>query len=180
MERCVPGTPLRDAEIDAASVVADLLPRLQVEVRDPHPFRLLVDEAKRWAKEVPRRYDEAGEPFERSLLDFALDVFRSADRSAGHLVNQDLHGGNILRAEREPWLVIDAKPLVGERELDASGLLQNADSVVRWLDALADLGLDRERARDWGVARTLAWGWHEREGWSPEHVEQARRIVSAR
>jgi streptomycin 6-kinase len=181
MERCVPGTRLWDAGVDETSVVADLLPRLQLELQGAHPFRHLADEAERWAEELPRRYDEADEPFERPLLDFALDVYRSADRSAKHLVNQDLHGGNILRAEREPWLAIDPKPLVGERELEASGLLRNADSVTRWLDVLADLGFDRERARGWGVAHNLAWSWDDdRRLWSPEHVEDARRILSAR
>jgi streptomycin 6-kinase len=181
VERCVPGTRLWDAEIDEAPVVSELLPQLQLEIRDAHPFRRLSDEADRWADEMPRRYDEAGAHFERPLLEFALDVYRSVDRSATFLVNQDLHGGNVLRAEREPWLVIDPKPLVGERELEASALLRNADSVSRWLDVLADLGLDRERARGWGVAHNLAWSWDEnRRAWSAEHVENARRILSAR
>jgi streptomycin 6-kinase len=181
MERCVPGTRLEDAEVETAAVVADLVPRLQIEVEDPHPFRLLADEAERWGDELPAAYDEAGKPFERDLLDFALDVYRGVDRSARHLVNQDLHDWNILQAEREPWLVIDPKPLVGERELEASGLLRNADSVTRWLDVLADLGLDRERARGWGVAHNLAWSWDEiRRAWLTEHVEGARRILSAR
>jgi streptomycin 6-kinase len=77
----------------------------------------------------------------------------------GWLVNQDLHGGNVLRAEREPWLVIDPKPLVGEREIDGVGLLRNAGSrtsVRRWLDAFGELGLDRERAHGWGVAHAIA------------------------
>jgi streptomycin 6-kinase len=95
-------------------------------------------------------------------------------------VNQDLHGGNVLAAEREPWLVIDPKPLVGERELEASGLLRNAEDVARWLDGLAELGFDRERARGWGVAHNLAWAWDERRGWSEHHVEEARRILTAR
>jgi streptomycin 6-kinase len=130
--------------------------------------------------EVPRRYAEAGTPFERSLLDAAVDVYRTVDRPAAHLVNQDLHGGNVLRAEREPWLVIDPKPLVGERELEASGPLRNTLDVSRWLDALADVGLDRERARGWGVAHNLAWAWGGRSGWLREQVEEARRILTAR
>ena len=181
MERCVPGTRLGDADVDAAQVVAELLPRLQVEVRDAHPFRLLTDEAERWADEVPRGYEEAGSPFERELVEFALDVYRSVDRSAAYLVNQDLHDWNILRAERESWLVIDPKPLVGERELEASGLLRHADSVTHWLDVLTNVGLDRERARGWGVAHNLAWSWDESaRQWLPKHVAGARRILSAR
>ena len=180
LERCIPGTQLWDAGIDEALVVAELLPRLQVDVLDEHPFAHLAGEADRWTEEVPRWFAEAGEPFERRLLDLALDVYRTVDRSSTCLVNQDLHGGNVLRASREPWLVIDPKPLVGERELEASGLLRNADSVSRWLDVLADLGFDRERARGWGVAHNLAWAWDERRGWIEQHVDEARRILNAR
>jgi streptomycin 6-kinase len=179
IERCVPGTRLWDANVDEAAVVAELLPRLQIEVNEASPFPLLADEADRWAEDVPRRYAAAGEPFERALLEAALDVYRTVDRSARMLVNQDLHGGNVLSAQREPWLVIDPKPLVGERELESSALLRNADSVSRWLDALAELGFDRERARGWGVAHNVAWAWDERRGWLDASVEEARRILSA-
>jgi streptomycin 6-kinase len=180
VERCVPGTRLWDAGVDEIAVVAELLPRLQVELGSGHPFTLLADEADRWAEDVPRRYADAGAPFERALLEAALDVYRSVDRAASFLVNQDLHGGNILSAEREPWLVIDPKPLVGERELEASALLRNTTHVSRWLDGLRDLGLDRERARGWGIAHNLAWAWDEHDGWLEPHVEEARRILRAR
>jgi streptomycin 6-kinase len=181
VERCVPGTRLWDAGVDEIAVVAELLPRLQVKLgRGGHPFTLLADEADRWAEEVPRRFAHAGAPFERVLLDAALDVYRSVDRVAAYLVNQDLHGGNVLSAQREPWLVIDPKPLVGERELEASALLRNTTQVSRWLDGLRDLGLDRERARGWGIAHNLAWAWDEHDGWLQDHVEEARRILRAR
>jgi len=180
LERCVPGTELCDAELEESEVVAELLPRLQIAVDRAHPFTLLADEADRWSEDVPRRYAAAGQPYERSLLEAAMDFYRTVDRSAAWLVNQDLHAGNILGASREPWLVIDPKPLVGERELEASGLLRNAQSVSRWLDVLADLGFDRDRARGWGVAHNLAWAWDERSGWLAQHVEEARRILSAR
>jgi len=157
VERCVPGTELWNSGTDETDVVSVLLPRLQIPITTAHPFTLLATEADRWAEEVPRRFTDAGNPFERALLEAALDVYRTVDRTASYLVNQDLHGGNVLSASREPWLVIDPKPLVGERELEASGLLRNADSVSRWLDALADLGLDRERARGWTIVQTMAW-----------------------
>ena len=180
LERCVPGTELWNCEVEESEVVAELLPRLQIAVEGAHPFTLLADEADRWSEAIPRQYAAAGQPYERSLFEAALDVYRTVDRSAAWLVNQDLHGGNILRASREPWLVIDPKPLVGERELEASGLLRNAKSVSRWLDALADIGLDRDRARGWGIGHNLAWAWDERSGWLMQHVEEARRVLGAR
>jgi len=183
-ERCRPGTRLWDEKADETTVVADLLPRLRLEVQGIHPFRRLADEAARWAEEVPRRYELGGRPFERSLLDAARAVFLSTDTRATFLVNQDLHGGNVLRARREPWLVIDPKPLVGERELDCVGLLRNAalrapSSVGRWLDMLASLGLDRARLRGWGMAHALAWGWDSELGWSSSSVEAARTIAAS-
>ena len=180
LERCRPGTQLWHAGADQTAVVAGLLPRLWSAPAEPHPFRALADEADRWAVEVPRR----GWPFERPLLDRAVDVFRTVDRTATALVNQDLHGWNILRAAREPWLAIDPKPLVGEREANGVGLLRNAAgegtaAVRRWLDVLAELGLDRGRLREWGVAHALAWGWDEDEGWSRRSVDAARTIAAS-
>jgi streptomycin 6-kinase len=184
IERCRPGTPLWDAEADDHAVVTALLPRLWDDPDEPHPFRLLAEEADRWLEEVPARYELGGRPFERELLDFARDVFRSVDRTARSLANQDLHGGNVLRAEREPWLVIDPKPLAGERELSGVGLLRNAAAdggtraVRGWLDVLEALGLERARLHGWGVAHALAWGWDD-SGWSPRAVEAARAIRAA-
>lgn len=187
LERCRPGTPLRDAGVDEVEVVSLLLPHLSLRLTGAHPFRRVVDEAERWLEAVPRRRQLGGRPFERALLDRALDVLRTVPAGDAFLVNQDLHGGNVLRAEREPWLVIDPKPLAGEREVDAVGLLRNAAvepeggaaAVRRWLDALASLGYDRDRACGWGVAHALAWGWDERRGWSPRAIDAARTIASA-
>src|SRR5262245_9044255 len=181
VERCLPGTRLWDAGVDEERVVADLLPRLHVELREPHPFRRLADVADRWAEDLPRWYASGGSPFERELLDLALDTFRTVDRQASYLVNQDLHGANVLAAPRERWLVIDPKPLSGERELEGSGLLRNARDPARWLDVLAALGFDRHRARAWGVAHNLAWAWDEvRNEWLDNQVEEVRRIFRAR
>lgn len=80
--------------------------------------------------------------------------------------------------------MIDPKPLVGERELDAVGLLRNAawnggtPAVRRWIGVLGENGLDRDRAQAWGVAHALAWGWAD-GGWSAQSVEDARRIAAA-
>jgi streptomycin 6-kinase len=184
IERCRPGTRLWDSAADEPSVVAELLLRLRAEATGPHPFRLAVDEAPRWAEEVQARYVLSGRPFEQSLVDRAVDVFGSAEPGATALVNQDLHGGNILSAKREPWLVIDPKPLLGERELDGVGPLRNAASnggtpaVRRWLDMLEETGLDRERAQAWGAAHALAWGWADGE-WSAKSVDAARLIAAA-
>jgi streptomycin 6-kinase len=183
LERCRPGTRLWDSTADEVPIAAELLQRLSTPLESPHPFRPLSGEARRWTTAVPERYAIAGRPFEQELLDEALAVFRDVDDGALTLVNQDLHGANILRSDRSPWLVIDPKPLVGEPELSAVGLLRNAlfrgQSLERWLDALRELGFDRDRMRGWGLAHTLAWAWDDRRGWSGDLVAAARAIAAA-
>ena len=36
------------------------------------------------------------------------------------LLHTDLHAGNVLAAEREPWLAIDPKPYVGDPAYDVT------------------------------------------------------------
>ena len=102
-----------------------------------------------------RDCERHGRPYERRLLDEALDALRTLGPTQEDVVlcHQDLHGGNILRAEREPWLAIDSKPIVAERAydivppfaIDADGRISAAE-LRRRLDLLSELlGLDRER-----------------------------------
>lgn len=185
LERCRPGTTLATTSIGAPELVAGLVERLARTPVAAHPFRLLADEADRWAVVVPERWEAARRPFERRLLDRALAVFASVDRGASRLVNQDLHGWNVLAAEREPWLAVDPKPLVGEPELDGVGPLRNAAfeggtrEVRRWLGPLVALGLDRERLCGWGLAHALAWGTDDEGRWSEASVAAARAIGEA-
>ena len=181
LERCLPGTSLAEVEPEAAlDVAVGLFPRLWIPAGDG--FRSLADEAAWWASYLPERWRMAGEPFERELLDAALDAIRelSASQPEQVLVHQDLHADNILRAERDPWLMIDPKPLVGERAFGVAPLVRGSElghsreAVIYRLDRLSGaLGLDRERARGWTIAQTLAWGLDE-DGAAPENVEVAR------
>ncbi len=83
VERCVPGTRLWHADVDETHVVSRALPRLQVDVAGAeHRFPLLATEADRWNEELPRWYADGGQPFDMRLLEHALDVYRTVDRSA--------------------------------------------------------------------------------------------------
>ena len=69
-------------------------------------------------------------------------------------------------AEREPWLVIDPKPLAGEREFSLALIIRGGElghsqkDVIYRLDRLsAELGLDRGRVRGWAIAQTVAWSF---------------------
>jgi streptomycin 6-kinase len=160
LERCEPGTPLSSLDQDAAlDVLIGLLPRLWV--RAGEPFHTLADEAAWWASYLP------SEPHhDARLMDAALVAIRELAPTQGDqvLLHQDLHGENVLASAREPWLVIDPKPLVGEREFAVAPIVRSfefghtkRDVLYRFDRLTAELGLDRERARGWTIAQTVAW-----------------------
>jgi streptomycin 6-kinase len=177
LERCEPATPLSALE-SADEVLVGLAPRLWKQAGEP--FRPLADEAAWWLEYMPRQWNGR---YERRLLDAAIDALSSLAPTQGEqvLVHQDFHGDNVLAAEREPWLVIDPKPLVGEREFGIAGIVRSPElghsrrDVLRRLDRLtSDLGLDRERTRGWTIGQTIAWGiGHE------GHAEVARWLLEA-
>jgi streptomycin 6-kinase len=97
------------------------------------------------------------------------------------LLATDLHPGNVLRAQREPWLVIDPKPFVGDSAYDATQHLLNCEARMRsdpdgTIRRFADLiGVDCERVRLWMFARAAA---EPRDDWKNDwRMELARAIV---
>jgi streptomycin 6-kinase len=183
LERCIPGTPLAAAGAEVAlGVFVDLLPRLWKPAGPP--FRPLADEAAWWAEYLPREWEQAVRQFERPLLDAALEALHELPPTQGEpvLLHQDLHGENVLAAQREPWLAIDPKPLAGEREFGVAPILRSfelghsrRDVLARFDRLTSELGLDRERARGWTIGQTIAWSvgseYHQ------THVETARWLL---
>src|SRR4051794_29583996 len=162
LERCEPGTPLSSVGQQVAlDILIGLLPRLLRPAGEP--FHSLADEARWWYPKLPRT----------PLGDAARAAVDSLADTQGEpvLLHQDLHGDNVLAAEREPWLVIDPKPLAGEREFAVAPIVRSwelgdakADVLYRFDRLTSELGLDRERARGWTIAQTVAWSngaWHD-------------------
>jgi streptomycin 6-kinase len=185
LERCRPGTYLSDLDPDdGLGVLIGLLPRLWRPAGAP--FRSLAEEAGWWAGYIRREWEEAGRPFEEELVDAAVSALQELAPTQGEqvLLHQDLHPDNVLAAQREPWLVIDPKPLVGEREFGLAPIIRSFElghgerAVVGRLDRLtAELGLDRERARGWALGQTIAWSFGSE--FQRSHVETARWLVEA-
>jgi streptomycin 6-kinase len=186
LERCEPGTYLAAAGPDTAlDVLINLLPRLWQPAGEP--FRTLADEAAWWVECLPDQWEQSGRAVERRLVDAAVDVLQALAHSQDEevLLHQDLHGENVLSAQREPWLVIDPKPLVGEREFAVAPIVRSFElghskrDVLRRLDRLtSELGLDRERARGWALGQTMAWAFDS--SYSATHIETVQWLVEDR
>ncbi len=108
---------------------------------------------------VPHRYVE-------QAISLAAD-FAADPATDGRLIHTDLHYENMLAGDREPWLVIDPKPLSGDPryEVAAADLepLGRGHCLrrpplprpQRFYTAIDAAGLDEERARNWVIVRQM-------------------------
>lgn len=172
LERCQPGYLLRsEPEDQQDEVVAALLKRLWRTTASPdalHRFRPLSEMLDLWRRETlaqQEHWPDAG------LVREGLRTMQELERPAptDTLLATDLHAGNVLRSEREPWLVIDPKPFIGDRAYDLVQHLHNCEArlhsdPIGIVARLADLAeVDRERLRLWTFARAAA---DPRDDWS--------------
>ncbi|MBV2151737.1 aminoglycoside phosphotransferase family protein [Kitasatospora sp. SUK 42] len=183
LERLHGEIPLRSlAEPKAMLEATSLLHRLWVELPDPSPFPTLAARvegtAARIAAQRPHPTATAAQPLITEALDTAGSLVASATETV--LLHGDFHHGNVLAADRAPWLAIAPRPLAGERAYDLARLaLDRADTLIgspgapsalrRRLHQLAGaLDVDEDRLRGWTLfravdlaLRALAAGRHE-------------------
>jgi streptomycin 6-kinase len=183
LERCEPGTMLRALpEPEQDVVIARLLRRLWRAPLAPHPFRPLSTMTAHWSAETLAD----AEPWPDAVLVRAgLRLFDELPQNAAEnvLLATDLHAGNILRAQREPWLVIDPKPFVGDRAYDATQHLLNCKARLRsdpegTIRRFADLlDVDPRRVRLWLFARVAA---EPRDSWTEDWRMALARAIAPR
>jgi streptomycin 6-kinase len=196
LERAIPGTTLLDTreEPEADVIAAGILRRIWRPAADG--FVGVSDEASGWADSMPGRLADRRTPFDRPLVDLAVESIRelAATGPESLLLHGDLHHGNVLAASREPWLAIDPRPLVGEREFDISALLRTRRHEVlddpdpharlqRRFDRLRDLfDCDPRRLREWAFAilvdEALGDDGKDARGTGDQGLEMARLVRS--
>lgn len=181
LERCLPGVSLRAvAEPEQDTIIAGLLRRLWRKPAHPAAFRPLAVMLTHWCDETIS--DSARWP-DPMLVTRGLRVIEELTASATDavLLATDLHAGNVLSAEREPWLVIDPKPFVGDPAFDATQHLLNCrvrlrtdmnGTVARFARVL---DLDARRVAGWLFARLAA---EPRDTWDDETLALAQSLVS--
>jgi streptomycin 6-kinase len=161
IERCRPGSVLRERpEDEQDEVIAELARELWRPAQPGWPFRPLSDMLEYWSASTLESRDSWRHP---ALVERGLELFSELVGSARQRVlHTDLHAGNVLRAERRPWLAIDPKPFVGDPAYDATQHLFNCrDRLGRRPDRTIErvarlLGLDAARVRRWTFARATA------------------------
>ncbi|GAA0412692.1 aminoglycoside phosphotransferase family protein [Microbispora corallina] len=152
---------------EAVRILAGLLARLTA-LPAPPGLRRLADVAAAMPSTARRALPGLADPEERRLAHVCVSAVRDLLPEPGdRLLHWDLHYGNVLAGEREPWLAIDPKPLAGDPGFDLMPALWNrwdevvaSGDVARAVRARFDLmtetlGLDRRRAAGWTLGRVL-------------------------
>lgn len=171
LERAIPGTDLwsQDDDRERIETTCGLMARLWRPVPETSVGEL-ASVAARWADVTERRLIILELPWISTPIERGIDLLRTLprDQAASVLLHGDLHPGNILAAEREPWLAIDPKPLIGDPALEPVQILTQRtgriaeppepDAVASRLARIAELvSLDPERIGLWALARTAEW-----------------------
>ena len=180
LERCAPGTPLRVLpESEQDLVIAGLLRRMWRSPPVGYSFRPLSALTDYWTNETLADIEQWPDP---GLVREGLHLLKELPRTAPTevLLATDLHAGNVLRSKREPWLVIDPKPFIGDPAYDATQHLFNCEARLRsdpvsTISRIADLlGVDCERVRLWTFARAAA---EPRDNWkNDDSIALAKRL----
>jgi len=146
-------------------VVAGLLRQLWAQPHTAYPFRPLAQMCAAWADEFEQEYAAAGDAdrIDPGLARDGIALFRALPGTAEDrvLLCTDLHGDNILSAQRAPWLVIDPKPYVGDPAYDLLQHMLNcedrlaADPAALAIRMAGLAGVNSGRVRQWLFARSV-------------------------
>lgn len=181
LERLRPGTPLFNVDDDdfATKAACEVIRQLQISSFDHDVFPTVGE----WFRGFQRLRDEFnGEtgPFPNHLVDEAEVISRDllASMETPVLLHGDLHHWNILSSEREPWLAIDPKGVIGESEFETGAWIRNpfpnilelpnpSIMIARRIDQFSnELGLNRERIYGWAFAQAVLsayWSFEEKD-----------------
>lgn len=159
LECCIPGSHLADfPEPFQDEVIVRQLARIWSANYGEHPYRNLKELILQWNLETSSKITQFSDP--KLAMDGCCQLEDLADSNEPPVfLATDLHAGNILRAEREQWMVIDIKPYIGDPAYDLTQHLLNCkqrlrNNPVETIQRLTDLsGVDGERLKSWTIGR---------------------------
>jgi streptomycin 6-kinase len=186
LERLHPPS-LRDRPVEEAM---DVLGRIVRRLAVPAPLTApsTADTVRTRAQQLEPEWHSLNAHLDRSFLVEALRVADTLSRTGSDLaVNGDLHSEQVLRGAREQWIVVDPVLLRGDIDYDlARALWTRIDEmgdvaqILEHFDTIVGAAaLDRDRARDWVVFRTVDyWLWGLRKRLTDDPA-RCRRLATA-
>ena len=184
LERADPGTPLMALTDDAEAT--SIASKVMQQLWRPAPADGVFPTLERWCRALTRlRKNYAGKtgPLPSLLVEAAerscADLITSSDFAI--LLHGDLHHENVVAAERQPWLALDPKGVIGDPVYEVGPWLQNVAPHIRAARPLKEtmdrrvrqfaeeLGFDRQRILAWGLSHAVlsaCWCLEDHdEGW---------------
>jgi streptomycin 6-kinase len=169
-------------DLAALETLSELLARLSA-VAAPAAMRHLSDVGADLLERVPRALTLVRDPSRTKLIRACRSALEEVLPEAGErLLHWDLHYLNVLAPlpgdQRGPWLAIDPQPLAGDPGFELLAALHNRweeavaggdlpRAIRRRFDLMTDIvGLDRDRATCWTLARIL-----QNVLWDVEHED---------
>lgn len=176
LERLIPGQTLAslENEEEAAHIASQVMKKLWIPAPSNSSSIPTIRHMEEKLMNIYKRNTEGLGPITKEILQEAVDTYRSMNAMPDKpfLLHGDLHHYNILMAVREPWLAIDPKGLIGDREYDVIqyllNKLPNGDSthvIEKRIDIFVkELNLDKKRILSRGFAHSvLATCWTVQE-----------------
>lgn len=190
LERLQPGTFLSDLDDDEAITqhAISVLKRLNRPAPDNHAFITVSEWADRSFGTTRIEPDRSYGPLPHDLIDTARQLFNELATSPVRevLIHGDFHPQNILRSERDDWLAIDPKGVVGDPLFDVAVFicegprrptdLSRKEFLIRRIDQVAaELGEDRDLIVRWCLAHRVlsgCWSFQDHgDGWQAAFSE---------
>ncbi|WP_406457852.1 aminoglycoside phosphotransferase family protein [Streptomyces sp. NBC_00876] len=194
------------AEIEDSEEIVTVAGRISHRLAIPAPAGLprLREQADAWEEQVRKDAEELTHPLSPYVVDAAVATIRELGRiQPDTLIHGDLHAGNILRADRGPWLAVDPKGYAGDPAYDGGTLLKSRALTLlecddlrialhRALDVFTEAAeLDRDRTRRWAQFHAVqAAFWGRRHGfriarggprldWLTEFADRMAELLTA-
>ncbi|MCX7122757.1 MAG: aminoglycoside resistance protein [Gammaproteobacteria bacterium] len=185
IEACQPGVVLATLEDDAVAThhAVEVMQKLWKPIAKEEPFPTI----QNWLEGLSRMQHDprAKDLISKRLMDYSIGLSKDLSASMGELIllHGDLHHDNILSSSRAPYLAIDPKGLIGEREYECGALIRNPIAKIRGMSGLsrflkrrldqmaAETGFDRKRIQQWSMVQAvLAVYWQIEDGGINEQV----------
>jgi streptomycin 6-kinase len=194
LEACQPGVMLSTLEDDEAAThhAVEVMQKLWKPIAKEASFPNI----ENWLEGLSRMQQDprAKDLISKRLMDYSIGLSKDLCVSMGELVllHGDLHHDNILSSNRAPYLAIDPKGLIGEREYECGALVRNPICKMRGMSGLsrflkkrldqiaAETGFDRKRIQQWSMVQAvLAAYWQIEDGEENSHewIQCAEALV---
>ena len=171
---------------EAIPISATLLKRLAIE--NPPP---LIPTQKAMAAEIAntlhKRWQQYGASIPQQIIDKTYQLAHQYGPTSGnHLINYDLHYQNVLAGQREPWLAVDPKVVIGDPEFGFAQLLftrledieANGGLATHFNSIINHAQLNEELAWAWTIMRCVDyWLWALSMGFTEDPL-RCEKIVN--